>query len=165
MVQLVQVVHRGDPRAAQRPPRVWRSGARGFLCTHLGKLTLAVTQQGNSTPFGANPYASSMSVNPGTSSPTGFTIVESTFNDPGNGLYTQTPADLLSTDTFTAIRADGPLTNISLNDPNPFSVTDLYTITAPSGCTAAAPCSFNLTINLSSVPEPAYLTILGSALM
>jgi hypothetical protein len=95
-----------------------------------GTLTLAVTQQGNSTPFGANPYASSMSVNPGTSSPTGFTIVESTFNDPGNGLYPQTPADLLSTDTFTAIRADGPLTNISLNDPNPFSVTDLYTITA-----------------------------------
>src|SRR5215471_10161762 len=102
---------------------------------------------------------------PGKPSPTGFTIVASTFNDPGNRLYTQTPADLLSTDTFTAIRADGPLTNISLSDPNPFSVTDLYTITAPSGCTAAAPCSFNLTINLSSVPEPAYLTILGSALM
>jgi hypothetical protein len=130
-----------------------------------GTLTLAVTQQGNSTPFGANPYASSMSVNPGTSSPAGFTIVESTFNDPGNGLYTQMPADLLSTDTFTAIRADGPLTDMSLSDLNPFSVTDLYTITAPSGCTAATPCSFNLTINLSSVPEPASLTILGSALM
>ena len=130
-----------------------------------GTLTLAVTQQGNSTPFGANPYASSMSVNPGTSSPAGFTIVESTFNDPGNGLYTQTPADLLSTDTFTAIRADGPFTTMSLSDPNPFSVTDLYTITAPSGCTADVPCSFNLTINLSSVPEPASLTILGSALM
>jgi Ketopantoate reductase PanE/ApbA len=27
-VRLVQVVHRRDPRAAQRPPRVWRSGAR-----------------------------------------------------------------------------------------------------------------------------------------
>jgi Transposase, Mutator family len=26
--RLVQVVHRRDPRAAQRPPRVWRSGAR-----------------------------------------------------------------------------------------------------------------------------------------
>jgi hypothetical protein len=37
-MQLVQVVHRGDPRAAQRPSRVWRRGARGFLCTHLGKL-------------------------------------------------------------------------------------------------------------------------------
>jgi len=71
-----------------------------------------------------------MSVNPGTSSPGGFTIVESTFNDPGNGLYTQTPADLLATDTFTAIRADGPFTYTSLSDPNPFSVTDLYTITA-----------------------------------
>jgi hypothetical protein len=27
-VRLVQVVHRRNPRAAQRPPRVWRSGAR-----------------------------------------------------------------------------------------------------------------------------------------
>ena len=26
--RLVQVVHRRDPRAAQRPPRVWRRGAR-----------------------------------------------------------------------------------------------------------------------------------------
>src|SRR5262252_7496436 len=26
--QLVPVVHRRDPRTAQRPPRVWRSGAR-----------------------------------------------------------------------------------------------------------------------------------------
>jgi hypothetical protein len=46
-------------------------------------------------------------------------------------------------------------------------VTDLYTITAPAGCTAAVPCSFNLTINLSTavVPEPASLTLLGSALI
>jgi hypothetical protein len=134
-----------------------------------GSLTLAVTQQGNTFPLGANTYLSSMSVNPGTTSPSGFTIVETTLNDPTNGLYTQTAADILSTDTFTAIRADGPFANTSLSDPNPFSVTDLYTITAPAGCTVAAPCSFNLTINLSSaaaaVPEPASLTIIGSALV
>jgi uncharacterized protein (TIGR03382 family) len=134
-----------------------------------GTLKLAITQQGNTSPLGANPYLSSMSVNPGTTSPAGFTIVETTLNDPTNGLYTQTAADILSTDTFTSIRADGPFTNTSLSDPNPFSVTDLYTITAPSGCTVAAPCSFNLTINLSSAPvstpEPASLTIIGSALV
>lgn len=134
-----------------------------------GTLTLAITQQGNASPLGANPYLSSMSVNPGTTSPSGFTIVETTLNDPTNGLYTQTAADILNADTFTAIRADGPLANTSLSDPNPFSVTDLYTITAPAGCTSAAPCSFNLTINLSSVPvstpEPASLTIIGSALV
>ena len=132
-----------------------------------GIATIAVTEQGNSSPLGANPYLSSMSVNPGTTSPSGFTIVETTLNDPTNGLYTQTAGDILSTDTFTAIRADGPFTNTSLSDPNPFSVTDLYTITAPAGCSAASPCSFNLTINLSSaaaVPEPASLSIIGSAL-
>ncbi len=134
-----------------------------------GTLKLAVTQQGNATPLGANTYLSSMSVNPGTTSPGGFTIVETTLNDPTNGLYTQTAADILSTDTFTVIRADGPFSNTSLSDSNPFSVTDLYIITAPAGCTVAAPCSFNLTINLSSaaaaVPEPASLTIVGSALV
>jgi hypothetical protein len=133
-----------------------------------GTIQVAITQQGNVSPLGANPYLSSMSVNPGTASPAGFTIVETTLDDPTNGLYTQTVADILSTDTFTAIRADGPFTQMSLSDPNPFSVTDLYTITAPAGCTVAAPCSFNLTINLSSaaaVPEPASLTILGSALI
>lgn len=131
-----------------------------------GTAEVAVTQQGNTFPLGVNTYLSSMSVNPGTSSPAGFTIVESTFDDPGNGLYTT--AHTLSTDTFTAIRADGPFPSSSANDLNPFSVTDLYQITASSGCSAASPCSFNLTINLSSVtaaPEPASLTLLGSALV
>jgi hypothetical protein len=119
-----------------------------------GTARIAVTQQGNASPLGVNSYLSSMSVNPGTSSPGGFTIVETTLNDPTNGLYTQTVANILSTDTFTMIRADGPFTSPSLSDPNPFSVTDFYTITAPASCSAASPCSFNLTINLSSVPAP-----------
>jgi hypothetical protein len=132
-----------------------------------GTAQVAVTQQGNTSPLGANPYLSSMSVNPGTSSPSGFTIVETTLNDPTNGLYTQTAADILNKSTFTTITAVGPITDTSLSDPSPFSVTDLYTITASPACSAAAPCSFNLTINLSSVavPEPASLTLLGSALV
>jgi hypothetical protein len=132
-----------------------------------GTAKIVVTQQGNTSPLGINTYLSSMSVNPGTTSPAGFTIVESTFDDPNNGLFTTTHT--LSTDTFNAIRADGPFANLSANDLNPFSVTDFYLITAPAGCSAAVPCSFNLTINLSSVaaavPEPASLTIIGSALV
>ena len=130
-----------------------------------GTAKIAITQQGNTSPLGVDTYLSSMSVNPGTGSPGGFTIIESTFDDPGNGLYTTTHT--LSTDTFTTIRADGPFSDPSANDLNPFSVTDLYLITASPACSAAKPCSFNLTINLSSVdvPEPASLTLLGSALV
>jgi hypothetical protein len=140
--------------------------------TNGGTIQVAITQTGNASPLGVVPFLSSLSVNPGTASPTGFTIVETTFADPTNALYTQTAADILHTDTFTAIRADGPFTNNSLSLPNPFSVTDLYTISAPTAagaCTVANPCNFNLTINLSStttsMPEPASLTLLGSALV
>jgi hypothetical protein len=146
------------------------------VTTGGGTIQVAITQTGNTSPLGVVPFLSSMSVNPGTASPAGFTIVESTFADPTNALYTgatgASPA-VLSTDTFTAIRADGPFTTNSLTlGPGAFSVTDLYTITAPTtGCTVANPCSFNLTINLSSnapttsAPEPASLTLLGSALV
>src|ERR1700747_2742904 len=51
-----------------------------------GTITVAITQQGNTFPLGVNTYLSSMSVNPGTASPSGFTIVETTLNDPTNGL-------------------------------------------------------------------------------
>ena len=141
-----------------------------------GTIQVAITQTGNTSPLGVVPFLSSMSVNPGTASPGGFTIVETTLADPTNALYTgatgASPAQL-SSDTFTSIRADGPFPNNSLAlGPGPFSVTDLYTISAPTAagaCTVAVPCSFNLTINLSSVtpsvPEPASLTLLGSALV
>jgi hypothetical protein len=76
-----------------------------------GTAQIAITQQGSTSPLGANPYLSSMSANPGTASPAGFTIVETTLNDPANGLYTQTAADILNSDTITTLRADGPFTN------------------------------------------------------
>src|SRR5215469_18911942 len=58
-----------------------------------GTAKVAVTQQDNTLPFGAYLYLTSMSVNPGTGSPAGFTVVETTLNDPANGLFTQAAAD------------------------------------------------------------------------
>ena len=55
--RLVQVVHRRDPRAAQRLPRVWRSGARevpvyppGQTLSHAGTGTFCAMSGAFSKP-------------------------------------------------------------------------------------------------------------------
>jgi hypothetical protein len=138
------------------------------VTTSGGSIRIVVVQTGNVSPTGSNNYVSSLSVNPGTAGGAGFTVTESTFNDPGNSTFSAAPPGALSTNMFNNIGTFGPETKLSLNDAGAFSVTEQYDITSGAGCTAANPCSFNLTINMNSVavvPEPASLTLLGSALV
>jgi len=128
-----------------------------------GTLLLDVTQQGLTSPLGANVYNSGFTVNSLSGT---FSVTEMTLNDPANGLYSTvglTPADLLSEHPFS-----GPITTAtgvnaaatSLSDSSPFSVSTEYVITATGGGSA------NLTINLASdAPEPASITLLGTALL
>jgi hypothetical protein len=128
-----------------------------------GTLLLDITQQGLTSPLGVNLYTSGFTVNSLSGT---FSVTEMTLNDPANGLYSTgglNPADLLSEHAFA-----GPITTAtganataaSLSDGSPFSVSTEYLITATGSGSA------NLTINLASdVPEPASMTLLGTALL
>jgi hypothetical protein len=132
-----------------------------------GSIIIAITEQGNTTPLGVNNYNSGFTVNSLSST---MNVTEMTLNSPANTLFAtgnNNPGDLLSQHAF-----PGPITTAtgfnananSLSDgPGPFSLTTEYVITATGAGSA------NLTVTLASVaistPEPASLTLLGSALI
>jgi len=127
-----------------------------------GTIDVFVTEQGNTAPLGNASWTSSFTSNL-LNGATTHTAVESTFLDAANGLFTTTTG--LSSATFTGIGVNPPVTVTANPGAGPFSVTEEYAINL-TGCSAAAPCQGNLTIDLSSaVPEPASLTLLGSALV
>lgn len=87
--------------------------------------------------------------------PAGWTVVEKTFYDAGNGIFTTTTP--LSSATFNAIGTDKGTNTISFTTP--FSITEEYIITATGTGTA------NSTIDTSVLPEPGSLALLGAALL
>jgi hypothetical protein len=145
--------------------------ASGFLDSNTidvqsagsGVLHVWTTETGLTSPLGAVPFESTFTSNTMTANIT--SSLEQTCVDPANGIPTTTtncsnPSNL-SQNTFTAIGSVGPLIATSPTlGPGPYSLTEEYTITATgTGNT-------NLTINVqpAAVPEPASLTLLGSAL-
>ncbi len=121
-----------------------------------GTLNVYITEQGVTSPSGQVNFFSAFTANV---VPVGWTVVENTYLDNANGLFTVSPADLLASATFTSAGTSNE-SNYNLTAVGPYSVTELYTITATSTFSA------NNTIDLTStVPEPRTVAILGAGLL
>jgi hypothetical protein len=100
---------------------------------------------------GLNPFVSSFTSN---ALPAGWTVMEQTFLDNGNRIFDLGSVTALSSATFTAIGTAGPFTNVQ-TPTAPYSVTEVYTITAPNCTSPTGTCTTNDTIDVSNaVPGP-----------
>jgi hypothetical protein len=140
-------------------PGLLNSNSINVSSSTAGTLNVFVTAQGLTGPTGLADFISSFAVNSLNGSAS--SVTEKTFIDAANGLYTtSTP---LASQVFTAIGTQPPI-GVLENMPGTFSATEEYTLVDAGGSSG----NFNLTIDLSAVPdvpEPASLTLLGSALM
>lgn len=119
-----------------------------------GALELFVSTTGN-TP--ASPSFESIFTS--NSLPAGWSVVESTYANNDNTLFSTLPADLLATTTFTTTGTNTQIDNPSAPLVAPYGLTQVYLITATTTGTT------DDTISLVAVPEPASLAIFGTALV
>jgi PEP-CTERM motif len=137
-------------------PALLNSNSLNTSSSTAGTLHVVVTAQGLTSPVGLTDLLSSFAVNSLTGSIT--SVKEQTFFNAANTLYGITTP--LSSATFSAIGTSSPAT-VAENLASPFSVTEVYTITA------AGVGNANMTIDLSAdpIPEPGSLALLASALI
>jgi PEP-CTERM motif len=105
-------------------------------------LLVYITSQFVTQATGLNTYLSSFTENLLKS---GFSVTMSTFLDPSNGLFVG--GSLLNTATLTSIGTNVQSNTIDAG-AGPYSLTEIYTISANESGTASS------TINISAVPEP-----------
>jgi hypothetical protein len=135
------------------------SNAISVNTTGTGTLTLWITESGLTSPLGSVPFLSSLTTNlltGGVSSVTETTTIQSNNSIPD---ATHPTGAILDTATFTASNQTQTTTHNGVTGTGPYSLTEEYQITS-TGLGSA-----NLTIDLLAVPEPASLTLLGSALV
>ena len=104
-------------------------------------VTVIITAQDLTGPLGINLFRSSFTSNV---LPDGWTVTETTFIDPGNGLFTGNP---LSSHDFSAIGTDVQLALGNAGLVGPYSLTEQYTLHSNSVGSALS------TINISAIPE------------
>lgn len=139
----------------------------GLGCTTGGTLTVAVSETGV-TQLNIGQFISGFTTNEVTGDVT--SITEATYVSSTDTKFAMT--DLLSTTTFTANGTTTDSAPLPLGLTGPYSVTEVYTINASntlSDCTSETDGSTcgtaNNTIDLSAVPEPASMALLGSGLV
>jgi len=117
-----------------------------------GTLYVWVTITGLTSPTGTTNFLSSLTSN---SLPSGWTATLVTYEDSSNAAYGT--GTTLASNTFTGIGTK-VLTNPATL-ASPYSLTEEYEITSTGSGTA------NDTVDLSTAPEPATLSLLGIALL
>jgi hypothetical protein len=117
-------------------------------------LLVYVTQQGVTTPLSSN-WMSSFTAN---QLPSGWTVTETTYYDPNDGLYST--ADELATTSLTSNATSISINPAIITGGGPFSLTEVFAITATTSSGSA-----NDTIDLEAVPEPGTLALLGAGLI
>jgi hypothetical protein len=129
-----------------------------------GVLHVWASETGLTIPTGLTTFDSTFTDN--TMTPGISAVLEQTCADAGNGIPTaatncSNPSNLSQFAFATPLGAEGPFAAATNLGAGPYSVAEEFTITA----TAAG--NVNLTINLTTVPapEPASLSLLGSALI
>jgi hypothetical protein len=122
--------------------------------TGSGTLFVYITEQDITSSVATLSFLSAFTAN---IVPAGWTVKESTYFDPNDGLFTRT--QYLAGAIFLDAGVSDRLSTIGVGD-QPYSVTELYTITADSVFTT------NNTIDLTTtVPEPGTLTLVGGGLI
>ena len=121
--------------------------------TSKGSISLFFTTQNLTSPSGLDNLSSSFTSN---SLPSGWTVTESTYYSSNNALFDNNPSDLVASQVFSekGVGSGSAIENFT----SPFSITEVYTISATSTG------STNDTID-TSVPEPGSLALLGTGLL
>ncbi len=120
-----------------------------------GTLTVYFTSTGNTAPLDLVQFTSGFTA---VNLTPGWTETLTTYVDPGNGIYALTTP--LGSAIFVTTGSDTDVTNASAGG-GPYSVTAVFTISAPSIGGAAKSTGLNA---VAVVPEPASLALLGAAL-
>jgi hypothetical protein len=140
-------------------PGILNSQSLNTSSSNAGVLNVWITAQHLTSIAGIQTFLSTLTNNLLNGSIT--SAVLSTYFDAGDGLYTTTTT--LASGSFSppGPQTMGPSASSPQNIVGPFSVTEEFTITDVGSGLGNS----NLTIDLAVAPEPASLTLLGSALL